>query len=193
MLDALDQDYDLSPNKGVVDLEIRRVVTTSQVRFFPLKENQVTDRRSELRHFASFHISITERKKFGCDPTGNVRWNIYCFFIHQNDADSSRTGSVPFFVSVVKFYIATCYVQEEVLREEKEVIWEEVVCNTVEYEYEIRGSQRRLINERNIGQTVSVSVSNSKNLKQYRNPPAVLGFNLIYLIPDPEICPNFGS
>ena len=31
MLDALDQDYDLSPNKGVVDLEIRRVVTTSQV------------------------------------------------------------------------------------------------------------------------------------------------------------------
>ena len=165
MLDALDQDYDLSPNKGVVDLEIRRVVTTSQVRFFPLKENQVTDRSCVILPVSTFQLLKLERKKYGCGPTENVRWNIYCFFIHQNDADSSRTGSVPFFVSVVKFYIATCYVQEEVLREEKEVIWEEVVCNTVEYEYEVRGSQRRLINERNIGQTVSVSVSNFKNLK----------------------------
>ena len=84
MLDALDQDYDLSPTKRVADLEIRRVVTTSQVGFFPLKENQVSDRSCVILPVSTFQLLKLERKKYGCGPTENVRWNIYCFFIQQN-------------------------------------------------------------------------------------------------------------
>jgi hypothetical protein len=41
---------------------------------------------------------------------------------------------------------------------EQIVVREEVICDTVEYEYEVQGDNRRLVAERNMGRTVSVSV-----------------------------------
>ncbi len=51
-------------------------------------------------------------------------------------------------------------------REEREVVWEEVTCQTVEYEYEVLGNERRLLTHRNLGQTVSVTVSSSPYFRE---------------------------
>jgi hypothetical protein len=50
-------------------------------------------------------------------------------------------------------------VQEEVRFEQREVLWEEVVSHTVEYEYEVLGNERRLVGLRNVGQTASLTVT----------------------------------